>query len=133
MPKVGVGVCIIKEGKVLLGKRKGAHGAGSWSFSGGHLEFNESWKECAVRETLEETGIKIKNVRFSMVTNDIFEKEGKHYVTIFMLADYVSGEAKVMELDKWEKWEWFDWNDLPQPLFVPLQNLLKQDYNPLNN
>jgi len=27
-PKVGVGVIVIKDGKVLLGKRKGAHGAG---------------------------------------------------------------------------------------------------------
>lgn len=31
-PKVGVGVAIIKDGKVLLGKRKNAHGEGTWSF-----------------------------------------------------------------------------------------------------
>ena len=50
-----------------------------------------------------------------------------------MLADYDSGEVKIMESEKCEKWEWFDWSDLPQPLFVPLQNLLKKNYNPLNN
>ncbi len=132
-PKVGVAACIIKDNKVLLGKRKGAHGAGSWSFPGGHLEFNESWEECAARETLEETGIKIKNIRFGTVTNDIFKEEGKHYVTIFMLAELDCGEVKIMEPEKYEKWEWFDWSDLPQPLFVPLQNLLRKDYNPLNN
>lgn len=30
IPKVGVGIIVIKDEKVLLGKRKGAHGAGDW-------------------------------------------------------------------------------------------------------
>ena len=84
-PKVGVGVIIIKGNKVLLGKRKNSHGEGSWCFPGGHLEFNESLENCAKREVLEETGVKIKNIRFETITNDIFKDEGKHYITIFML------------------------------------------------
>ena len=130
-PKVGVGVCIIKDNKILLGKRKNAHGDGTWSVPGGHLEFNESWEDCVIRETFEEAGIKIKNISFSTATNDIFEKEGKHYITIFMLAEYGSGEVKIMEPDKCEQWEWFTWDNLPKPLFVPIQNLLKKKYNPL--
>ncbi len=129
-PKVGIGVIVIKNGKVLLGKRKGAHGEGSWSFPGGHLEFNESWEDCALRETKEETGIKIKNLRFGTATNDIFQAEKKHYITIFMLADYDSGEVKIMEPEKCERWEWFEWDNLPQPLFLPIQNLRKRNYNP---
>lgn len=61
-PKVGIGVIVRKEGKVLLGKRKNSHGAGSWAFPGGHLEYGESWEECARREVKEETGIAIKNM-----------------------------------------------------------------------
>jgi ADP-ribose pyrophosphatase YjhB (NUDIX family) len=38
-PKVGVGVMVLKNGKVLIGKRKGAHGAGEWAWPGGHLEY----------------------------------------------------------------------------------------------
>ena len=129
-PKVGVGVIIIKDNKVLLGKRKGSHGAGSWSFPGGHLEFNEEIEECAVREVREETGIEIKNIRRLTFTNDIFEKEKKHYVTLFVISDYASGKVKVMEPEKCEKWEWFEWDKLPKPLFIPIQNLLKQNYNP---
>ncbi len=129
-PKVGIGVCIIKDGKVLFGKRKNAHGEGSWCFPGGHLEFNESWEACAIRETFEETGLKIKNIRFASVTNDIFLQEAKHYITIFMLADYDSGDLQVMEPDKCEKWDWFGWNQQPHPLFTPQQNLIKQGYNP---
>ena len=36
-----------------------------------------------------------------------------------------------MEPEKCEKWEWFEWNNLPEPLFLPIQNLLKQKFNPL--
>ena len=125
-PKVGVGVIVIKDGKVLLGKRKGSHGKGSWSFPGGHLEFNESLEDCARRETMEETGINIKNIRKATYTNDIFLNEGKHYITCFVKADYDSGEVKLMEPDKCEEWGWFEWDKLPEPRFIPLQNLLKE-------
>ncbi|MBU1204900.1 MAG: NUDIX domain-containing protein [Nanoarchaeota archaeon] len=130
-PKVGVGIIVIKDNKVLLGKRKNSHGEGSWCFPGGHLEFNESLENCAKREVLEETGIKIKNIRFETITNDIFKDEEKHYITIFMLCEHDSGEAKVMEPGKCEKWDWFEWNNLPEPLFLPIQSLLKKGYNPL--
>jgi 8-oxo-dGTP diphosphatase len=132
-PKVGVGVIIVKDKKVLLGKRKNAHGDGSWSFPGGHLEFNESWEECARRETMEETGLSIENIRFDAVTNDLFEKDNKHYITIFMICDYKSGQIQNREPDKCEKWEWFEWDEtkLPNPLFLPIQNLLKQKVDQL--
>ena len=71
-PKVGVGVIIVKEGKILLGKRKNAHGEGTWCPPGGHLELGESYEECAKRETFEETGLQIKNLQFITATNDIF-------------------------------------------------------------
>lgn len=130
-PKVGIGVFVVRDNKILLGKRINAHGEGSWSLPGGHLEFNESWEQCAERETLEETGLKIRNIRFAAVTNDIFAKEEKHYITLFMISDYESGEVRIMEPDKCEKWEWFEWNEktLPEPLFIPLQNLIKQKFS----
>ena len=128
--KVGVGVIVIKDGRVLLGKRKKAHGAGSWHFPGGHLEFNEEVEDCAMREVLEEAGIKIRNIRIGSATNDIFKEEEKHYITLFVLADYDSGEVRAMEPEKCEKWEWFGWENLPEPLFIPLQNLKKQGFSP---
>ncbi|MBW2999297.1 NUDIX domain-containing protein [Candidatus Woesearchaeota archaeon] len=130
-PKIGIGVIVIKDNKVLMGKRKNAHGEGSWSFPGGHLEFNEEVEDCAVREVLEETGLKIKNLKLGPFTNDIFEKERRHYVTLFVISDYDSGELKNLEPDKCERWDWFEWDNLPEHLFIPVQNLKKQDYNPL--
>ena len=129
-PMIGIGVIVIKNNKVLLGKRKNSHGEGTWCFPGGHLEFNEEIEECGKREVLEETGIKIKNIKLGPFTNDIFKKEGKHYVTLFLISDYDSGKVRVMEPDKFEKWEWFEWGKLPKPLFLPIQNLLKQKFNP---
>lgn len=129
-PMIGIGVIVIKNNKVLLGKRKNSHGEGTWCFPGGHLEFNEEIEECGKREVLEETGIKIKNIKLGPFTNDIFKKEGKHYVTLFLISDYDSGKVRVMEPDKFEKWGWFEWGKLPKPLFLPIQNLLKQKFNP---
>ena len=131
-PKVGVGVVIIKDNKVLMGKRKNAHGEGSWSFPGGHLEFNEPIENCAQRETLEEVGIKIKNIKSGPFTNDFFENEGKHYVTLYVISEYDSGEVRIMEPEKCECWEWFEWHNLPNPLFIPAQNLLKQGFSPFS-
>lgn len=132
IPRIGVGVIVIKDNKVLLGKRMNAHGEGTWSFPGGHLEYNESVEDCAKREVFEETGIKIKNVRLGNYTNDIFEKESKHYVTLYVISEHDSGDVKVMEPEKCEKWEWVEWSKLNKPLFLPIVNLLKQGYNPFN-
>jgi 8-oxo-dGTP diphosphatase len=131
-PLIGIGVIVIKEGRVLLGKRKNAHGAGGWQFPGGHLEYNETIEDCAMREVFEETGIRIREVRLGPYTNDIFLQEGKHYVTLFVIASYDSGSLKVKEPDKCEKWEWFEWDRFPTPLFLPTTNLLKQGFNPFH-
>ncbi|MEX1328186.1 MAG: NUDIX hydrolase, partial [Desulfobacterales bacterium] len=108
-PFVGIAVMVTKGNRVLLGKRKNAHGSGTWAFPGGHLEFNESIEACAKREVLEETGIRIKNLRYGPYTNDIFTDEDKHYVTLFVTADYDSGTPLVKEPHKCEKWAWFQW------------------------
>ncbi len=129
-PKVGVGVIIIRGDSVLLGKRKNSHGDQTWSFAGGSLEFGESIFECARRETKEETGLDISNLQYGPYTNDIFVKENKHYVTAFILASSENGEPRVLEPEKCEEWRWFKWDQLPEPLFLPVQNLKKKDFSP---
>ena len=127
-PLVGVAVIIMKGRKVLVGKRIHSHGSGAWQFPGGHLEFKETVEECAKREVYEETGLRIQHIRLCPYTNDIFELEGKHYVTLFVLADYESGELVLKEPAKCEKWEWREWSDLPEPYFLPMANLLGQGF-----
>jgi 8-oxo-dGTP diphosphatase len=118
-PKVGVGVFVWKNGKFLMGQRLGSHGANTWSVPGGHLEYGESWEQCAKREVLEETGMLVENGRFIAATNDLFPKDGKHYVTIWVECDWLSGEPEITEPDKWINQEWQNFLTLPSPLFEP--------------
>jgi 8-oxo-dGTP diphosphatase len=129
LPKVGVGVWIIRNNKVLMGKRIGKHGYGTWAPPGGHLEWNEEIERCVERETEEETGMKAKCGKLFTVTNNIFPEEGKHTITLFYFCE-ATGEPKVMELDNFEKWEWFSWNELPEPLFRSVQVLKEKGLDP---
>ncbi len=119
-PQVGIGVMIFKGLKVLLSKRKGSHGEGEYAFPGGHLEFRESFEDCAIRETREEAGIEITDVKFLFAAN-IMRYSGKHYVHIGFIAQWKSGEPKVLEPDKSESWDWYPLDKPPQPLFEPCE------------
>jgi len=129
-PQVGIGVIITKDDQVLLMKRKGAHGDGTWSVMGGHLEYGESLEECAIREVKEEVAVIITNIAFRAITNDVFESEKIHYVTIWMEGDYVSGEPVMQATNEMSEAGWFSWDALPEPLFLPLQHLLTGQCHP---
>jgi 8-oxo-dGTP diphosphatase len=129
-PLVGVAVIIMKDHNVLLGKRKMSHGDGTWALPGGHLEFNETIEDCARREVFEETGLFIKNIQYGTFTNDIFVDNQQHYVTLFVISEYDCGIPELKEPDKCHGWVWFSWRELPEPKFLPLENLLKQGFDP---
>lgn len=115
-PKVGLGVMVIKDGKVLMGKRKSSHGAGEWAWPGGHMEYMESFEECAKREVKEETGMEIENVRFNRLMN-LKQYAPKHYVDVGLVAEWKSGEPELREPHKCEEWKWFEVDNLPSPRF----------------
>ena len=115
-PKVGIGVLIQKNGKFLLGKRVSQHAPGVFSPPGGHLEYNETITEAGIRETREEAGIEIHNVRFLCVCNE--RAYGKHYLNVGLLADWKSGEPQIMEKDKFASWDWYELDQFPEPGFA---------------
>ena len=123
--KVEVGVFVKRNGKILVGKRKGSHGAGTWALPGGHLEPGESFERCCEREVLEETGLVVNNISPMVFTNDVFHQEGLHYITLFFKGEYESGEAIVAEPLHCEEWRWVSLEDIPQPIFLPLSNALE--------
>lgn len=129
-PLVGVAVFVIKEGKFLIGKRKSALAYGTLALPGGHLEFGESFEECARREVFEETGIQIKNIIRATITNDLFVQENKQYITIFMVAEYDSGIVQTCEPDKCEGWDWVAWKEMPlESAMLSLKNLTKEGFD----
>ena len=112
---MGVGVFVLESShelptnpRFLIGKRKGSHGAGSFALPGGHLEFGETPEECAAREAMEETGLKVVNLRFLTTTNDIMQANHKHYITMFMVGtrENDKDQPQVVEPEKCEGWEW---------------------------
>jgi 8-oxo-dGTP diphosphatase len=122
--RVGVACFVWKDGKFLMGRRRAQHGRGTWSVPGGHLEVGEAWADCAAREVAEETGMQITNARLLVITNDVFPESGKHYVSIWMNADWAGGEPHIIEPDKFANQGWYDFRSLPAPLFEPCwQNL----------
>ena len=128
-PQVGTAMIITKDDKVLLMKRKSTHGKGTWSTPGGHLDFGETLEGCAVREAKEEVGVDVVDVRFRAVTNDVFEETGRHYITVWMEGK-TSGDPVIAAEREVEEIGWFAWDALPQPLFLPLGNLVKENSYP---
>lgn len=126
IPRVGVGLIVLKEDRILLGKRKGSHGEGEFAGAGGHVELLESFESTALRELAEEAGkgFKITTPKFLCVTN-LRKYQPKHYIDIGMVANWVSGEPQVMEPDKLEFWAWYDMNNLPSPLFGVIPNYIE--------
>ncbi|GFQ01743.1 nudix hydrolase 1 [Phtheirospermum japonicum] len=133
-PKVAVVVFLLKGKKVLLGRRRSSVGRDTFALPGGHLEFGESFEECAAREVKEETGLDIDRIEFLTVTNNVVSKVDKplHIVAIFMRAFLANPDQMPQnpEPDKCEGWDWYDWNDLPRPLFGPLETMARSDFNP---
>ncbi|KAL2622910.1 hypothetical protein R1flu_003115 [Riccia fluitans] len=134
IPKVGVAVLILKGTSVLCGKRKSKVGYDQWALPGGHLEFGETFEECACREVEEETGLLIQNVRLVTVSNTIMLHDLRpvHYVTVFMKADMADPEAQpeVLEPNACDGWNWMDWPNIPEPIFKPLEDLINSNYDP---
>ena len=127
----GFGVMMLKDGKVLLGRRHSdpekasseLRGEGTWTMPGGKLHFGESFEEGAIREVFEETGIKLNETKVICVHNN--KNEFAHFVTIGLFSDKFTGEAKVMEPDEIVEWKCFDLKKLPTPLYFPSANILE--------
>ncbi len=115
---VGINVFVVKNNKLLLGKRRNIFGSGTWGLPGGHLENRESMKAAAARELEEETGLKANEFEFTNVVND--RKQGRnhlHYLQIGFIAKEVEGDPMVKEPKRCEVWDWFPINNLPQEIF----------------
>lgn len=119
--RVGTGLILVKDGKMLLGRRRGSHAAGLYSFPGGHLDWNETWEQGVLRELEEECGPNVKVrlrpiglQRAVFITNNPMPQYDKHYITIFMVADWVEGEPENTEPHKCDGWEWFNFDQLAE-------------------
>lgn len=58
-PKVGVGVVVVQEGRLLLVRRGVPPGKGLWALPAGYVDADEDPRVAAAREAQEETGLRV--------------------------------------------------------------------------
>lgn len=99
----------VKGNKVLLGMKKRGFGAGWWNGFGGKLNKNESYEDCARRETQEEVVIDTKNLL--QVAKLLFYFENKFEIAsvAFTSSDFSGSPIETEEMLP----QWFDIKALP--------------------
>jgi 8-oxo-dGTP diphosphatase len=100
---------LVSGGRVLLIHKRRGHGAGRINGPGGKLEAGETPCECAVRETLEETGITPIDPRLMAVMRFV-ELDGDDWLGhVFLATEYVGEPRTTPEAMP----EWFALDALP--------------------
>ena len=70
----------------------------------------------ARREAEEESGLDIGKLEFLTISEQIFDADRHHWISIIYQTSDISGEARVMEPEKLPEFGWFALDDLPAPL-----------------
>lgn len=115
-PGVGVGLAILRDGKLLLCRRLKAPEAGFWNIVGGKVDHLEPAAVAARREAEEETGLTIGAIEFVTTTEQIIEADGQHWISLLYKTTDIQGEPQLTEPDKLSAIGWFDIDALPEPL-----------------
>jgi 8-oxo-dGTP diphosphatase len=102
-PVPGAVVLIEKEGTVLLGKRGGGFGEGTWGLPQGYIEYDEDFLTAAIREVKEETGLDVEIRAIINVVSNLLAPT-LHTLAIVLAAGVVGGELRAG--DDLETLEW---------------------------
>lgn len=112
-PKLAVAVVIVRDGRILLGRRAShTRAAGGWSFPAGFVDRGEVVEAAAIREVREETGL---SVSLGPVLG-VFSEPGEAVVLIAWPAISVSGT--LTPGDDLTETGWFDPGQLPPLAFA---------------
>ncbi|NWF96908.1 MAG: NUDIX hydrolase [Candidatus Thorarchaeota archaeon] len=85
----------ITDGKRILLVRRGIEPfKGRWVLPGGHVELGETVEDAAVREALEETGVKTQIIGLLGVYSAPDRDPRGHYITVTFVARPTEGEAR---------------------------------------
>jgi 8-oxo-dGTP diphosphatase len=125
--KPGISAAIIvRDGKVLMVRRRISEGELMWQFPAGAIEPGEAAVDAAVRETDEETGLTVKAVR--LLGERIHPKTGR--LMSYTACEPVSGEAHVADDEELDAIAWVALDEIPEyvpyGLFGPVQEYLNE-------
>jgi 8-oxo-dGTP pyrophosphatase MutT (NUDIX family) len=117
---VGAHLVLLHEGCVLLGKRHPASACApsTWHLPAGRREAHESTLACVIRETAEETGIRVTeaDLTFAHALDLLDPASPTPRVQLFFTASRWEGEPTVLEPDRCTEWKWWPLTALPDPI-----------------
>ena len=124
--KPGISAAIIVEdGRVLMVRRAVGEGELLWQFPAGAIEAGESPEQAAVRETLEETGLKVEAA--SLIGQRVHPKTGREMS--YTACQVIGGEAHVADAEELDAVAWVKLAEIPEyvpyGLFGPVQEYLE--------
>lgn len=111
-PKPCVSVMPIRDGQVLLATRKIDPHKGELDLLGGFLEVNETSEEGAIRELLEETGVRIKILDYLGSSCDIYNDSDDHTLILYFAAEIIENEP--IACDDIAAVNWYSLDNLPK-------------------
>ncbi len=126
--------------KVLISRRKKEPDIDGWQIPGGTVDYSigENLIDAAIRESFEETGIKIKDPKFLCIMNT-FDYGPERPVHIAFVGQADSEEIPPNpEPHKAEDWHWVGLDNLPEGKWFRLSKKAIEFYNeskvePLND
>ncbi|WP_134662013.1 MULTISPECIES: NUDIX hydrolase [unclassified Amycolatopsis] len=115
---------IVRDGRVLLVRRRVKEGSLSWQFPAGEVEEGESASDAAVRETREETGLEV--TASSVLGERVHPNTGR--TMIYVACESGGGEASVVDDEELAEVAWSSRAELtdyvPYPFYGPVQDHL---------
>lgn len=107
-PRPTAGVLALRDGRVLLGKRRsGTAGGGLWAVPSGHAEPGETLEETGTRELFEETGVRAAAERLAGLFWD-----SEHFEAVYTGPALDTGPA-ADHRPEFTDLEWFDRASMP--------------------
>lgn len=115
-PRVGCGAAILRDGRLLLVRRRRAPEAGHWGLPGGKVDWLEPVPAAVAREIAEELGLVIRPRRLLCVVDQIDAAAGEHWVAPVYVVEDAEGTPAIRERDALADLGWFALDSLPEPL-----------------